>query len=30
MKGAGHFYSADIDALMNEAVTFVRSEGAAP
>ena len=29
MKGAGHFYSADIDALMADAVTFVLSEGAA-
>jgi len=27
MKGAGHYYSADIDTIMAEAVAFVLSEG---
>ena len=30
MKGAGHHYSADIDAIMAEAMAFVLSEGVSP
>jgi predicted esterase len=30
MKGAGHYYSADIDTIMAEALSFVLSEGASP
>lgn len=29
MKGAGHHYSADIDAIMSEAIAFVTTEGGA-
>ena len=28
MKGAGHHYSADIDAIMSEAIAYVLREGA--